>query len=277
MNLSRRIIGNLVLPVTAALLSSCSVIIEKADGPPARSVDIASIPDPVPRMEPRSKYGNPESYVVNGKRYYILKNSNGYVDRGIASWYGTKFNGRRTSSGETYNMYAMTAAHKTLPLPTYVKVTNLRNGKAVIVRVNDRGPFHENRIIDLSYTAAAKLDIISTGTGLVEVRAINPATYMIAKNGKNQGNATKPTDSKIGTVDDFYIQVGSFSSLINARRLKSKLDNLGKGMIRISVAVLDGKTMYRVQVGPINKVDKADAIVSVLARYGIKDHHIVIE
>ena len=276
MNFSRRIVGNLLLPVTAVVLSSCSFISEKTDGPPTQSVDIGSIPDPVPRVEPRSKYGNPESYVVNGKRYYILKNSDGYVDRGIASWYGTKFNGRRTSSGETYNMYAMTAAHKTLPLPTYVKVTNLRNGKAVIVRVNDRGPFHENRIIDLSYTAAAKLDIISTGTGLVEVRAINPATYMIAKNG-NKRTATIPAGLKLDTVDDFYIQVGAFSSLINARRLKSKLDGLGRNLIRISAAVLDGKTMYRVQIGPIDKVDKADAIVSVLARYGIKDHHIVIE
>ena len=277
MSLTRRIICNLVLPVTAVLLSSCSVISEKADGPPARSVDTASIPDAVPRLEPRSKYGNPESYVVNGKRYYVLKNSNGYIDRGIASWYGIKFNGRRTSSGETYNMYAMTAAHKTLPLPTYVKVTNLRNGKAVIVRVNDRGPFHENRIIDLSYTAAAKLDIIGTGTGLVEVRAINPTTYMIAKKGNNKRIAKIPAGLKAGTVDDFFIQVGSFASLLNARRLKLKLGSLVKDLIRIRAAVLDGKTMYRVQIGPINKIDTADAIVSALARYGIRDHHIVIE
>jgi rare lipoprotein A len=174
-------------------------------------------------------------------------------------------------------MYAMTAAHKTLPLPTYVKVTNLRNGKAVIVRVNDRGPFHENRIIDLSYTAAAKLDIIGTGTGLVEVRAINPTTYMIAKKGNNKRIAKIPAGLKAGTVDDFFIQVGSFASLLNARRLKSKLGSLVKDLIRIHAAVLDGKTMYRVQIGPINKIDTADAIVSALARYGIRDHHIVIE
>ena len=102
-------------------------------------------------MEPKSRYGNPESYVVFGKRYYVKDSSKGYVETGIASWYGTKFHGRRTSSGETYDMYAMTAAHKTLPLPTYVEVTNLNNGRSIIVKVNDRGRFHEIRIIDLSY------------------------------------------------------------------------------------------------------------------------------
>lgn len=277
MRLPLRIVPSLFLPAVVVLISSCSFIFEKPDGPPAKSVDISSIPDAIPRNESRSKYGNPDSYVVNGKRYYILNSSSGYVDRGIASWYGTKFNGRRTSSGETYNMYAMTAAHKTLPLPTYVEVTNLRNGKRVIVRVNDRGPFHENRIIDLSYTAAAKLDIIGAGTGLVEVRAINPDTYKYASQGDKNRDTTIQTVLKLGTVDDFFIQVGSFSSLLNAQKLKTKLDGLGRSLIRISTAVLAGKTMYRVRIGPINSIDTADNIVSVLARYGIKDHHIVIE
>jgi len=174
-------------------------------------------------------------------------------------------------------MYSMTAAHKTLPLPTYVEVTNLRNGKRVIVRVNDRGPFHENRIIDLSYTAAAKLDIIGAGTGLVEVRAINPDTYKIAKQGGKNSAASIPTALKLDTVDDFFIQVGSFTSLLNAQKLKTKLDGLGRGLVRISTTVLAGKTMYRVQIGPINNIDAADNIVSELARYGIKDHRIVIQ
>ena len=145
---------------------------------------IVSIPDskslppgPIPKVEPRSRYGNPSSYVVFGKTYYTLPSSEGYVERGIASWYGKKFHGRPTSSREPYNMYAMTAAHTQLPLPTYVLVTNLKNGKQIIVRVNDRGPFHDNRIIDLSYTAATKLDIVREGTGLVEVRALDPVDY----------------------------------------------------------------------------------------------------
>ena len=141
-------------------------------GPLPGAVDVSAIPDAVPKDEPRSKYGNPSSYVVNGRSYHVMDNGNDYVERGIASWYGEKFHGRRTSSGEAYDMYAMTAAHKSLPLPTYVEVTNLQNGKRIIVKVNDRGPFHENRVIDLSWTAAAKLDILGKGTGLVEVRTV---------------------------------------------------------------------------------------------------------
>lgn len=259
------------------LLCSCSVVVERSDGPPADSVNISTIPDAVPRVEPRSKYGNPESYVVNGRRYYVLNDTSGFVERGIASWYGTKFHGRRTSSGETYNMYAMSAAHKTLPIPTYVEVTNLRNGKSVVVRVNDRGPFHENRIIDLSYSAAAKLDIIKTGTGLVEIRAINPAIYQASKKGTGERNATVHASLKLNGVDDFFIQVGAFSSIVNARKLKLKLGGLGEDLVRISTAVLNGKTMYRVRIGPIYNIDTADRIVAALERYGIMDHHVVIE
>ena len=145
--------------------------------PPVLSVPpaAASVPDAIPRVEPRSRYGNPPFYDQFGKRYYVLSSSVGYWERGIASWYGPGFHEERTSTGEPYNMYGMTAAHKTLPLPAYVRVTNLQNGRSVVVRVNDRGPFVGNRIIDLSYTAAAKLDMLRNGTALVEVRAIDPS------------------------------------------------------------------------------------------------------
>jgi rare lipoprotein A len=133
-----------------------------------------TIPDAVPKVEPLSRYGNPSYYEVFGKRYYVLSSSVAYLERGVASWYGPGFHQVRTSSGETYDMYAMTAAHKTLPLPAYVRVTNLENGKSVVVRVNDRGPFVGNRIIDLSYTAAARLDMLRNGTAMVEVRGIDP-------------------------------------------------------------------------------------------------------
>jgi len=135
---------------------------------------IARIPDAVPRFEPLARLGNPDSYVVFGRRYYIKKSARGYVERGLASWYGQPFHGRQTSSGETYDMYAMSAAHKTLPLPTYVRVTNLENGRSVVVRINDRGPFQDDRVIDLSYTAAVKLGMKNQGTARVEVRAIEP-------------------------------------------------------------------------------------------------------
>jgi len=132
--------------------------------------------DAVPKVEPKSKYGNPKSYVVFGKRYYTKSSSKGHVERGLASWYGKKFHGRKTSNGERYNMYAMTAAHKTLPLPTYVRVSNLTNGRSTVVRVNDRGPFHGKRIIDLSYSAACRLGMAAQGIAMVEIRAIDPST-----------------------------------------------------------------------------------------------------
>jgi rare lipoprotein A len=132
------------------------------------------VPDAVPRAEPRAIYGNPASYEVFGKRYYVMASSVGYVERGVASWYGPGFHKELTSVREPYDMYGMTAAHKTLPLPAYVRVTNLQNGRSCVVRVNDRGPFVGNRIIDLSYTAAAKLDMLRDGTAIVEVRALQP-------------------------------------------------------------------------------------------------------
>ena len=167
------------------VVSACSSLRKApSDGPPPVVYRPAaqSSTDPIPRTEPLSKYGNPSSYVVFGKRYYTLSSSHGFVQRGIASWYGKKFHGRRTSSGEIYDMYGMTAAHTQLPLPTYVQVTNLKNGKQVILRVNDRGPFHGNRVIDLSHTAATKLGIIKEGTGLVEVRAIDTRNYRLVQN-----------------------------------------------------------------------------------------------
>src|SRR5690606_6096907 len=216
-----------------------------------------------------------ESYEVFGKRYYVMKDARGYVERGIASWYGEKFHGRRTSSGETYDMYAMTAAHKTLPLPTYVEVTNLQNGRRVVVRVNDRGPFHENRIIDLSYTAAAKLGIIGPGTALVEVRAIDPG----APRQQVATTAPPPAPASTGSggTPGFYVQVGAFASRANAERLYSRLGSFGKDLLRINEAVVDGRPIYRVRIGPLYEVDTADRIVASLGRLGITDHHIVTE
>jgi len=154
------------------LLTSCARMHRK-DGPPNFYVDETKISNAVPKPEPLSKYGNMTSYRVFGKRYYTLRTSKNYCQTGVASWYGTQFHAQRTSSGERYNMLAMTAAHKTLPLPTYVEVTNLNNNRKVVVKVNDRGPFESNRIIDLSYVAAKKLGMLGHGTARVRVKAIN--------------------------------------------------------------------------------------------------------
>ncbi len=156
------------------LLSSCSSHLAKQDGPPNFYVDERRIPNAVPKVEPLAKRGNMTSYRVFGKRYYTLKSSRHYEAVGIASWYGTKFHAHSTSSGERYNMLAMTAAHKSLPLPTYVEVTNLKNQRKIIVKVNDRGPFEGNRLIDLSYVAAKKLGMLGHGTARVRIKAIDP-------------------------------------------------------------------------------------------------------
>ena len=145
-----------------------------ADSAPDAEIDVSLIPEPEVVAEPRSRYGNRSTYSVLGKKYHVLDDAEGYVEEGLASYYGTKFHGRKTSNMEVYDMYAFSAAHKTLPLPSYARVTNLDNGTSVVVRVNDRGPFHKGRIIDLSYAAAIKLGITRAGTGRVEVRALVP-------------------------------------------------------------------------------------------------------
>ena len=241
------------------------------DADPTGSVDINSIPNAVPKREPKSKYGNPKSYEVFGKRYYVMESSEGFVEKGIASWYGTKFHGRRTSSGETYDMYAMTAAHKNLPLPTYVKVTNLNNGKHIIVKVNDRGPFHENRIIDLSYTAALKLDIVKKGTGLVEVVALEPGQSVKATGAP----VVTPTAASVAQPS-FFIQVGSFGEQSNAENLKARLAPLGENLVSINESLISGNTFYRVRIGPLTNIEQADEVVNSLASLGITEHQIVL-
>ncbi|NEV62558.1 septal ring lytic transglycosylase RlpA family protein [Thiorhodococcus minor] len=189
-------------PVIASvllLLTGCASQKHLVDGdeiPP----EIARIPDAAPKVEPLSRSGNPDSYVVFGKRYYPKKSSRGHVERGLASWYGEPFHGRKTSSGDIYDMHAMTAAHKTLPLPTYARVTNLENGRSVVVRVNDRGPFHGPRIIDLSYTAAVKLGVHRKGTAAVEVRAIDPTKGRGSDPGPFLAGAATGTGSSAGAT-----------------------------------------------------------------------------
>lgn len=164
----------LIIAIMSFLLYGC--MSEPKDGLPKDhgKINLSKIKSPEPKKEPKSKYGNPKEYVVFDKKYNVLDTAYGYTEIGLASWYGTKFHGKRTSSGEPYDMYSMVAAHKHLPLPTYAKVTNLENGKEIIVKIIDRGPFKDDRVIDLSYVAAAKLGIIDNGTAIVKIEAINP-------------------------------------------------------------------------------------------------------
>ncbi len=241
---------------------------ELRDSGPKGPVDLSAVPDAVPKQEPRSRYGNPSSYQVWGKHYQVLLSSKGYKERGIASWYGTKFHGRRTSSGEAYDMYAMTAAHKTLPLPTYARVTNLQNGRSIVVKINDRGPFHDNRLIDLSYAAASKLGVAAAGTGLVEVQALDPRKPL----------ATFPTEPDAPPISPaMYVQVGAFGSRYNADRLRERLQESLHSDIRVQPATAAGEPVYRVQVGPLASVEKTDALTADLAEQGFTELHVVVE
>ena len=262
--------GGGFLTTTIVLVACSNQPLEQSpseDGPGDIPIN-DNTPDAVPKVETRSHYGNPPSYVVDGKRYHVMRSSLGYVERGIASWYGSKFHGRRTSSGESYDMYAMTAAHKSLPLPTYVRVTNLENGRAAVLRVNDRGPFHGNRIIDLSFAAAKKLDIVRNGTGLVEVQAINP----------KQPEKTQSTSLLIAARDpNVYIQVGAFASRQNAKTLRDRLKFHNLGEIEIQPSEDPEQTLYKVRIGPLATVDLADQTTQRLNALGWQDYRVVIE
>jgi len=238
------------------------------DGAPREARDVSHIPDARPKVEPRSRYGNPRTYTVNGRTYRVMDSAAGYVERGIASWYGRKFHGHRTSSGETYDMYGMTAAHTRLPLPTYVQVTNLKNGRTVVVKVNDRGPFHPNRLIDLSYAAAKKLGIVETGTGLVEVRAIDP---------RNGRTPAKPavTRHQVPVRYGLYLQVGAFSSRTNAENLRRRLDDFGT--VAIQRVGQRHKSLYRVRIGPLGSVEEADRLAERLIAAGFDAPHVVVD
>lgn len=229
--------------------------------PPPANLD--SIPDAVPRIEARSARGNPVAYEVFGKRYFVLATAEGYRERGVASWYGPTFHARPTSSGEPYDMYAMTAAHKTLPLPAYVRVTNLGNGRSVVVRVNDRGPFVDNRIIDLSYTAAHKLGMTRAGTAFVEVEVITPGTL----NATAQGATPAPVPPLAGPV--LYLQAGAFGVAVNAEQLAQRLRREGIESVRVLEPDATS-TLYRVRVGPIADVAAFDVTAERVARLGVQ-------
>jgi len=221
--------------------------------------------------EARSKRGNPPFYEVFGRRYTVMASSTGYQERGVASWYGKKFHGRQTSNGEVYNMYAMTGAHKTLPLPTTVRVTNLRNGKSVTVRLNDRGPFVKDRIIDLSYAAAKELDMIATGTTLVEVVAVPAAATTITAAAEVQ---TSPAQ---GDIRLLYLQVGAYGEEVNARAMQKRLQLSGVDNVQIHHDADTAPSLYRVRIGPISGVDEFDSLVERMRALNIHETHLVVE
>ena len=281
--------GALPLALASLILAGCA---GNAPQPPAASSTAGA---------PRSDRGNPPFYEVFGKRYHVLDSSAGYSERGVASWYGRDFHGKPTSSGETYDMRELTAAHKTLPIPTWVEVTNLENGESVVVRINDRGPFVDNRIIDLSQRAAEELDIIGAGTARVQVRALDAGipdgTRLAAAPTPTAGaaptstSAPAPTPARgfsiispaeAGTLgpDDrplrpLYVQVGAFADSDNAVQLVARLRSEG---FRDSFVMTTGQgreLLHRVRIGPIDDSAEFDDIRDDLRRIDIDDVRLV--
>jgi len=239
------------------------------DSGPTQAVDTSGVADAVPRVEPRSAWGNPKSYVVNGHRYHVLQSGRGFSEEGVASWYGQKFHGKRTSSGETYNMYAMTAAHRTLPLPTYARVTNLANGRSVVVKINDRGPFRSDRRIDLSYAAAKRLGYARQGTARVRIEALDPATNALPV--KPPTAAVTTRRSLVGT----FVQVGAFGTLENAILMEGRLQKQHYGPIVVDHPILDGQLLYRLRIGPLADVQAARDLARTLRNTGLHNALVV--
>lgn len=254
------------MTAAALALAACSTAPQKPerkplpdtvkDSGPPQPVDMLAAPEPTPVREPIGVAGNKSPYTVNGVRYRVLQGVKGYKEQGHASWYGTKFHGRRTANGEVYNMYAMSAAHKTLPLPSYAKVTNMENGRSVIVRVNDRGPFVPGRIIDLSYTAAQKLGYIDKGVARVEVVAIDPdtlpaANQTLAMEKDVAAREALAQDASFKLPDNTYLQVGAYSSESQADRMRSQVSSVVDYPVSVSSVQSGEQVLYRVRIGPI--------------------------
>ena len=236
----------------------------KDDGPPQDHPDLSTIKDAVPTSEPLSRTGN-KPYVVFGKQYVPLKSNQGFRQKGTASWYGKKFHGKRTSSGESYDMYKMTAAHTVLPIPSYARVTNLRNKRSIIVKVNDRGPFKHNRVMDLSYAAALKLDVVRSGTAPVEIVALSATS-------PRDTTATVPAnDEKI------YIQLAAFSNQDMAYRLQQRLRSDGYANAQVSTVNQGQLKLYRVRLGPMQSSSDIDFILADIHHAGHSGAHVIVE
>ena len=258
------------------------------DWGPEQEIDMSHVPDAQPRYENRTIAGNKNPYTVLGKTYFLMEDERAYTERGKASWYGFKFNGERTSNGELYDMFAMTGAHKTLPIPSYVRVTNLNNRTSVIVRINDRGPFHAGRVIDLSYAAAQRLGITRVGTGDVEVEVVVPQGDPRPPLRKHRNDVAArasglvsqaevgaaPVESKV--PDGTYLQIAAFGVEKSAQQFAFSVGAKLSSPVVISAAKAPN-TLYRVRVGPFKDAQSIQTAREELGRIDISEVHVVYQ
>ena len=272
-----RVFRILYLMVILAVIDACSSVsppqVENPnagrysimqDRAPERSIDINNIPEVVIEPVVRTIAGNRSPYAVLGKSYFVLPSEEGYSERGIASWYGEKFHGHKTSNGEVFDMYQVSAAHKSLPIPSFLRVTNLDNNRSIIVRVNDRGPFHDNRIIDLSYAAALKLGYADIGTARVQLDAI--ITEELSSGLEFRGNIEPRALPSVPRIfKNQYLQIAALSNQASAVRLLAKLEKMMDRPVFINpIKDSTGKTLYRVRIGPVDDLAELETITRKL-------------
>ncbi|OED45859.1 hypothetical protein ACH42_04480 [Endozoicomonas sp. (ex Bugula neritina AB1)] len=249
------------LLVIAMFIAGCSST-SVQDGPPADYVDISTIPDAAPSPIQVPLKNSP--YELGGVKYQPMGSANGYSEQGIASWYGMKFHGKQTANGEIYDLYKMTAAHKTLPLPSYVKVTNVDNGLSVVVRVNDRGPFIENRLIDLSYVAAKKLNYADNGLANVVIEGIDPESFV----------QTSP-DPERGEI--LYLQLAALKNYHSAQLLRRKVFQKLGTPVKVVTGEEQPEPLYRVRIGPVESPDHLGTLLESLAAEQFDTPYVVYE
>jgi rare lipoprotein A len=248
------------------LLGGCGqLVLEEADSVPDRPISASQVAEAIPVADPILAAGNTSPYVVHNREYEVMHSARGYRERGRASWYGLKFHGRTTANGEIYDAYLATAAHRSLPIPSYVRVTNLENDRSMVVRVNDRGPFHPDRIIDLSYGAAVKLGFADQGTAAVEVVAL---TVEGVEDRRHDPGAT---------ADYRYVQVGSFGDENAAHSLSRQLHRQLQAPVAVAQLQLGSRTWHRVRVGPIEDQRRLMDLQEQLERLGYENARMMPE
>lgn len=247
------------------------------DGAPSKARDVSRIPDAVPRVEPITAAGNKSPYTVFGRTYHVMPSAHGYREQGVASWYGTKFHGRNTSNGEVYDLYGMTAAHRSLPIPSYVRVTNLTNQRSVIVRVNDRGPFHSDRIIDLSWAAAQKLGFANHGVAQVVVEAIDPRQHQsttVAQPALDDSPTAKPApvpraqSAAAPLPANTFLQVGAFSTRESAEAMQRKIAATTGQSGEVRQIRRSGANLFRVLLGPLDDQEQLASLTQQVINAG---------